>query len=517
MNSLFLRLSILYCLGALALTCSKLDDFSDFDAVSGAAEYAIPLVDTDISLGDILKNFERNSSLTIDPDGTLRFNYSGDVITQTSNFLFNAIEHTLSQFPIIPITSRRMALPFSSPNGLDLDRIDCKTGNITYYVVNRHPESVNVSIRFPDVRRNGVPLQFQFTMPPFSGSGQAPFATNIFAPASAEGYTISSSTDSIYIEYEAIRVNSGISDTLASVLVSIRDLTFTYAEGYLGNFIHQGGRDTIRIDFFDNWIRGDVYFEDPTVTFNIENSFGIPTRSLVNVFNVITVTGAILPLQSPYVTNGINFPYPAMNEVGQVKTDRFVFNKHNSNIDVILGAGPVAVDYDVNALTNPDNNPGIRGFITDESYYRVRVEVELPLHGRASGFVARDTFDLNLGDLTGVDFAEFKLFTENELPLDIELQAYFLDAEGRPLDSLFNTQQLVVRSTGVNAQGLAVGKATQSQIVPFSDARFERIKTARRVAIAASFSTLNNGTRSIKVLANQQIRIKLGAKLGKRR
>ncbi len=516
MSRFFILFFSVVSLLAAVLSCSKLDDFADFDVVSGTAEYAVPLVDTDISLSDILRNFEQNSTLTIDPDGTLRFNYSGDVITQNSSFIFAAIQHTLSQFPIIPVTSRRMALPFSSPGGLDLDRIDCKAGTITYYMANRHPESVNAVLTFPDVRKNGEPLTFQATLPPYSGTGDPPFFTNVFSPASVEGYTITSSTDSIYIEYEAIRAG-GISDTLTNVLVSIQNLEFTYAEGYLGNFIHEGGRDTIHIDFFDNWVRGDVYFEDPTVTFDIENSFGIPTRSLVNVFNVITVNGAVLPLQSPYVTNGIDFPYPGINEVGQVKSDRFVFNKQNSNIDVILGSGPIAVDYDVNALTNPDNNVGIRGFITDESYYRVRVEVELPMFGRASGFIAQDTLNLNLGDLSGVDFAEFKLFTENELPLDIELQAYFLDENGIVLDSLFSGQQLVVQGAPVNGQGISTGKATRSTLIPFEEARFERVKAARRVAIAAAFSTINNGATSIKVLAHQNIKIKMGAKLGKKR
>jgi hypothetical protein len=513
----FIRLILVAAVAALVLfvSCSKLDDFSDFDVVSGTAEYAIPLVDTDISLGDILHNFEQNSSLTIDPDGTLRFNYSGDVITQTSEFFFEAIEHTLAQFPIIPITSRRMSLPFSSPGGLALDRIDCKTGTFTYYVTNRHPESVNATITFPDVKKNGQPLRFQMTLPPYSGTGDAPFSTNIFSPASVEGYIIESDIDSVFIEYEAIRA-SGISDTLASVLVSIQNLTFSYAEGSLSNYQFAGNRDTIEIDFFDNWTRGDVYFEDPTVTFHIENSFGIPTRSLVNVFDIITVNGEILPLQSPHITNGIDFPYPSINEVGQVKTRSFVFNKNNSNIDVVLGSSPVAVDYDISAATAPQSE-GTRGFITEDGFYKVRVEVELPLFGRASGFVAQDTFDINLGDLSEVDFAEFKLFTKNELPLEVELQGYFLDENNQVLDSLFQMQQLVVQGAPVNSEGISTSFATKSTLIPFSEERLARIKPARRLLVNTAFSTLNGGANSIKVLAHQNVHIQLGAKLGKKR
>jgi hypothetical protein len=512
MKKLFLPIS----LALLLVSCSKLEDLTAIDGVAGSSEFAIPLVNTSISLNDLLRNFEQNSSLTIDPDGTLRFNYSGDVITQNSGFMFDAIQHTLSQFPIIPVLSRRMALPFSSPEGLELDRIDCKSGTVAYYVANPHPDVVQVTVSFPDVKKNGIPLTFNVTLPPYSGTGDMPFATNFFFPTSVTGYTIASNTDSIFIEYQAIRPN-GVSDTLHNVLVSIQNLQFTYAEGYLGNYTHQGGRDTILIDFFDNWTRGDVYFEDPTVTFHIENSFGIPTKSVVNVFNVLTADGRILPLESPYVTNGIDFPYPTINEVGQVKSRRFVFNKHNSNIDLILGSRPVAVDYDVNALTNPDNNPGIRGFITDQSFYRVRVEVELPLHGRASGFAALDTFDLNLGELNNIDFAEFKLFTDNEMPLDISLQGYFLNEQGQVIDSLYQQQQLVVRGAPVNNLGVSSGSNTQSSSAIFEAQRFSRIKEARKIAIQAAFSTINNGTSSIKVLANQNIRIKLGAKLGRNR
>lgn len=512
----FFRLFLLTAAAALLLfvSCSKLDDFSDFDSVSGTAEYAIPLVNTSISLGDILGKYE-NSSLTIDPDGTLRFNYSGDVITQTSEFFFDAIEHTLAQFPIIPITSRRMSLPFSSPGGLALDRIDCKTGTFTYYVTNRHPESVNATITFPDVKKNGQPLRFQMTLPPYSGTGDAPFSTNIFSPASVEGYIIESDIDSVFIEYEAIRA-SGISDTLASVLVSIQNLTFSYAEGSLSNYQFAGNRDTIEIDFFDNWTRGDVYFEDPTVTFHIENSFGIPTRSLVRVFDIITVNGEVLPLQSPHITDGIDFPYPSINEVGQVKTRSFVFNKGNSNIDVVLGAGPVAVDYDISAATAPQSE-GTRGFISEDGFYKVRVEVELPLYGRASGFVAQDTFDINLGDLNEVDFAEFKLFTKNELPLAVELQGYFLDENNQILDSLFQAQQLVVQGAPVNGQGISTGVSTKSTLIPFSEERLARIKSARRILVNTAFSTTNGGANSIKVSANQKIQVQLGAKLGKKR
>ena len=75
-----------------------------------------------------------------------------------------------------------------------------------------------------------------------------------------------------------------------------------------------------------------------------------------------------------FLRNGIDFPYPTINEVGQVKRDTFTFNNTNSNLDVVFGSGPIAVAYDVDAFTNPFGDTGLKGFITDKSFYRVQVQ-----------------------------------------------------------------------------------------------------------------------------------------------
>jgi hypothetical protein len=235
----------------------------------------------------------------------------------------------------------------------------------------------------------------------------------------------------------------------------------------------------------------------------------------VNTLNVITVKNEILPLESPYVTNGIDFPYPSMSEMGQVKKSSFSFTKDNSNIANILGAGPVAIDYDVDAVTNPNNDVNIRGYITDQSYYKINMEVELPLYGRASGFVTRDTINLDLSSYDEVDNAEFKLVVDNAIPLEVAIQGYFLDANNVIVDSLLTGPQTLVPGAPVDANGAATGTQQKVSFIPFEDARFARIRdNAKRLWLNAAFSTLNNGNTSVRVLNTQDVRIRLGAKLG---
>jgi hypothetical protein len=495
----------------LLSSCNQFDDFEQIDEVRFSAEYAIPLVDMRVSIHEILNQVKEDATIFVDPDGQIRFQYQGEVITQSSLDLFAAINQSLP--PVIPVTSPRMALPFASPDGIEVDRIDLKGGSLTYYFESRLPKPAEVRITMPQVRRNGQPISFRHNLPAYSGSGDPPRATNFFLPADLAGYTIVPEGDSVYIVYEAL-MNDGAQGQLSNFLVRIENLSFIYAEGYLGNQIHKGGRDTIHIDFFDNWVRGDVYFEEPKVTFRFENSFGIPTRSIVNLFNVVTVQGQVLPLRSGIVEKGIDFPFPSMQEIGKTKHSTFTFTKENSNIDVLLGSGPVAVDYDVDALTNPDNDRDIRGFITDSSYYRVQIVVDLPLYGRAVDFLARDTFALDFSQYGDIRHVEFKMVVDNGLPLDVDVQAYFLDEKGVALDSLFDRRQRLVAAAPVVANGVAEGETRQVTYAPYSAERFSGIRSARALALVAAFSSAGGGDASVRIFAQQGIRVQVGAKLG---
>ena len=502
----------------LAFTaCQRFDELEGLDSAQYDAEYALPLLNTSLSIKDALEKFEDLSTIIIDPDGVIHFTYSGDVITQSSDTIFKKINETLSGVPI-PITSKRMALQLEFPDGISFDRLLFKKGILRWTFQHKHPDPVQFQMTLPQVSKDGQPLTLTGSLPGYSGSGTAPtYLLGVLNPTALDGYEVVPDpvTDSVYVEYELLRSN-GQPDTATFVGITFDSLRFSYMEGYLGIQEHKGGRDTILIDFFDNWVRGDIYFEDPTVVFNIENSFGIPTESRVKVFEVFTVQGDILPLESQYVTDGIAFPYPSIDEVGVIKRENFVFNKQNSNIDVILGAGPLAIDYDVDAITNPDSNTNIRGFITDSSYYKVRVEVDLPLYGRSFDFVGRDTFNIEFNNYENVRNAEFKLVTVNGLPLDVAVQGYFLDESGTVLDSLFESRQRVIESAAVNSNGVSISPTEDVTFIDYPDARFDRIRTSKRIAIVAAFSTINEGQQSVKILADQAVQVKLGVILGVR-
>src|SRR5690606_25412531 len=116
-----------------------------------------------------------------------------------------------------------------------------------------------------------------------------------------------------------------------------------------------------------------------------------------------------------------------------------------------------------------------------------------------------------------VDDAEFKLVVDNAIPLDVEVQAYFLDASNNVIDSLLDAPQRIVGAAPVDSQGEPTGVTRKITFAPFAEARFQKIKTsATRILLNTAFSTLNNGNTSVKIYSSQDVKIKMGVKLGVR-
>ncbi len=492
-------------------SCNQFADLEDLQGANYRAEYAVPLINTEFGMADILANFEEEATLSADADGLLHFRYSGDVLTKTADDIFATINQDIPPVLGIAITQERQGLPFMLPGNVTFDRINLNMGKFGFQIKNDHDKSVEITLTLPTVKKDGVALSVTRTLPAYSGTGPVPSLSNALSPISLADYVVTTENDTIFVEFMAVDSDGLVVPPADGTVIGITEIRFDYAEGYLGQEIYEGGRDTIEIDFFDNWILGDVYFENPVITMSIENSFGIPTRSVINVFNILTVTGETLPLESELIDNGVDFPYPTLDEVGEVKTNSYTFTRDNSNIDVVLGSQPVAIDYDVNAITNPEEDTEVRGFITDSSYYKVRVNVDLPLYGNAVNFIARDTFDLNLETYDNVQSAEFKLVTENGLPLAVDVQGYFMDENGVVLDSLLLDVERLIAAAPVDAMGNPTMETRKVTFADFGAERFARIRGTQRLLLVATFSTTNEGTQSVRLNVDQRVKFKLGA------
>lgn len=490
----------------MASSCSNFDEFEE--SLETKRELAVPLFHTTTTLVDLLDGFSDETFVTLGPDDLITLNYKGDVTRRNAEELFDFIN-----FIFVPLEGAVSSFPFDLPGTLDVTLMRIKAGNIGLQFKNNFDEEVDVTVTIPQLTKNGVMYSRNKLM------GSSSSGNNEWIDLSGlTGYDLGGGDDSLKIFYTAIR-QSDMQQVLfdETPTLGITGLEFSYIEGFWGTEPLDLARDTIEIEFFENWVQGDVYFEDPSIEIAVDNSFGFPVRSQVNLLDILNVDQDVISLESQYITDGIDFAYPALNELGEVKTTVFDFTKDNSNVVDVLSSGPVWVDYDVDAISNPDGIQEI-GFMLDTSFFKVQVSVELPFRGRVNNFKARDVFNVNFDSYDDVEYIEFKMVVDNQIPLGIDVQMYFADANEIIIDSLYTGSTNILSPAPVNQSGDVTGTETETVTFATIDAaKFNRIKDAKKLIVEGSFFTTAASTNNpsiVNLKADQEVNIRMGMKVG---
>jgi hypothetical protein len=460
-------------------------------------EWAVPLIDTKKSFGDIINGFDPKAFIQIGTDSTVILRYKGNFISQSSINIFDKFKDVF--FPVLDST---MAVPFSLPSGVHVDYVDVKKGILRWGFA-APPEPLDVTISIPRLTKNGVAFTKNFRL-----------AGLLLDQLDMAGWSLASENDSIKIFTKARKVSNGQPYNLKSGGgYQIQNFEFAFAKGYFGQTIFDGPQDSIAIDFFDKWKNGSVYFDKPRMIITLDNSFGVPVRAIMKQGEVIALDGRRLPLQSP-LTTGLNINYPSINEIGKSKRTVVIFDQTNSNIADIMSTNPVAIQYDIDGLTNPDQNTNITGFMTDSSRFELQVEVEVPMIGKAKSFEVNDTFDINLSKATDLTQAEFKIITDNGMPIDLNVQGYFSTDKGVVIDSMYAVKSPILRGAPVNSGGLPISITTTENLITINAEKMKKIRTASKLIVRYAFSTTNNGAVPVRLTSMQNVRVRIAVKFG---
>lgn len=495
-------------------SCNKFDDLEDLSLDNTDREFAVPVGQASFTLGELIESFGAGANFFIDPDNTIRLNYRAELpIESGADKIFEEIQKKLEEpvagLEFLPVIDTSIVLPFGTgdPN-VEIDFMDLKKGLLIYQIQNLELEAVSVDFSIPQAIKNGESLSEKFDLLP-GGSRQDTVDLS-------DHRVLPAANDSISFEYNAVTA-SGESIKMPVFFIKIDSVEFSYAEGYFANQVHEGAPDSIVIDFFNEWTNGDVYFEDPKVSFYSKNSFGIPTQAKINAFEIETLKLGRKALESPVIDDPANAPkfgYPSLSQVGVTIIDTFSFDKNNSNIAELLGAGPKKIYFDVDAVTNPDSNSAVRGFIDESSKYVFEVEADLPLFGRTNGFAVSDTIGWDFSNNNTIQEAEFKIIADNELGVEIRLQGYFINSSGMIVDSLFSERTALIKAAPVDEYGYTTNVATTTNYSTFSAERFEGIRDADRLVLDSQFFSPEDGSKSIRIGADQKMNLRMGLKFG---
>ena len=502
---LFITCFISAAIGCVVLltACQQTTELTNIDEIKYDAGYAIPLVKAKFSLNDFIQaRLDTTIDLIIREDGLLSLVYRSDVAEGRSETLLKELQAQLP--PVFPMSSPRTAFPLDLGNGLAVKKLFLKTGKLGYFIQNPNPEPLDVVITLANFKKDGVVLEYKTKLSGYSGNGVLPTSSNAFSPTNIAGYTLEAINDSLVLQYKATKPN-GEQAILQNVLFQLSDATISYVEGSLGRSVFEAASDQLYLDAFETIEPYTLIFDDLSINLYVENSFGLPTRAIVDELKTSNKFGDVKTVTGTFSQSGFDLPYPALNEVGKVKRDTFVIDRRNSTIAEASAISPLYVDYSLSTLINPDNVLGLTGFITDSSYYKVDVEVLFPFIGKSTGYYYEEKFPVNLPQIDGIYAADFKVFTTNEIPLDIEIQGYFQDENGVVIDSLFTKPQVVFASQ----------KAAET-ITKLDEKRYTNLRKASSILIGTRTTSSGGGNQSIQILSSQGLDIRIGAILRKR-
>lgn len=513
-------LLVLVGLGLLLQACNK-SDLKSPEWADHTAEYALPLFSTSLSMNDlaqnVLDNNSPNDTLIINPDKTITLIYSGDV-TETKATVIS--EDFLSGTLPFVVLDSVYPLTINTGNNLFIRQADLTEGTVSMGFTNSFSETVTGELVIPTLTKNGQP----FTQPFNVAAGQ----TTLSVPVNLNGWHLETADNVFEIRYY-MYLPDGTRVRVSGMLVLFQGLKFSYLEGYWGKQEYALSTDTIDIDINQTNLQGNVKVKNPRVTITVFNSYGFPTRGLIKYLRFRGQNGELIELQSELIQagteTGIDFAYPqlALGQVGQTKATTFSFDNTNSNIEEIFNAQPTQLIYEVTGLANAEDDNTITGFITDSSTVRLNVKVELLLEGQLKDFAADQTLDLNFGDLGGdvvdsteFEGAEFKIVTENRIPLTAAVQVYFRDGNDATIDSLFvGSRRDVLVGAPVDATtGLPQGQTRTETFVVVSPERFNRIRReAKKAFLETRFTTSFSGEVPVKFLIDQSAAVRMGVKL----
>ncbi|MFT5166539.1 MAG: hypothetical protein ACI8P3_001771 [Saprospiraceae bacterium] len=492
---------MLFCTCVLFFhACKNYEDFREIDSVNYEPTFAVPLVNSSLSLDDVWESVEDDISyLYIAPDGSMSINYSQDQI----QIGVAEIIQDIADFPIVLIDSA-MSVPVLMPDNVVVTKTHLKNGTISFDIQSMHTEDIDLTIFFPDLTQNGVPFEMST---PILYQGSSPSFASI-APTSLENFDLSIPDGNLEIRYEAYNT-SGNRVLLDLISGEAKDFEYSHIEGIWSNESFTLAIDTINIDIAENWVDGQISFEDPKLTINLSNSIGVPISIKTQNMIAYTADGNAIPVTSVF-DDGYMVNYPALTEIGQEKTDQIILDKNNSNIVSVFNALPEYITYEVIAILNPENSSGI-GFVSDNSTVKGNIEVEIPIYGTASGFTLETNTDFDMEDFEDMAYGTFKLITINEIPLDLNMQLYFMDESDNIIDSLFEYQQIILASPGIGINNMLLNPSEETNIIDISSERLDMIRLTNSIKTKAAFSTANGGTVPVRILSTQKVAVKLGA------
>ena len=208
----------------------------------------------------------------------------------------------------------------------------------------------------------------------------------------------------------------------------------------------------VPMTFFREFESGEVIFENPRITYTVDNYYGVPigfffdnvSTSRTDTMGVVTrenLAGDVL--ESPAV-------FDATEGIG-VTPNRtsFSITPGNSTLQDLFKFLPLNLNNSLRGIVNPDNEAISGNVVGENGRLEIKTRIELPLQAVVDSLVTIIDFDMNDGLSFGeADSVTLRIVTLNSTPLDGHMVMEFFSADSVKLYDVPQSQAFQSATVG---------------------------------------------------------------------
>lgn len=452
------------CLPLLTITSCKPDSTADWSPT-----FAGPLVNSTLTISDILDRIASDSSLFSDDDGLIYFTFENELFDYSPADLFqldygtNVIDNEVPFSPALQsaldlnggasfsfgqgvLTIEPAVLnPDGSQFNILIDSMYLFEGDLLVNINSTMGHGGYLDIQIPNmVNADGDMFMYQLEWPENVTTGAS--TASLMVPLNGYFIDFTQSTDNDSYNHLDVDMTVNIvkSDYIAddndniTFTLELDGMDFELVYGDFGPGSYLLGKDTIDFNPFTEFVDADFYLSDPRINLRINNGIGLGNmNSFVEDLMYIDNNGSLNEVL--YNPDAIQPMINAPVTVGQFAETFEQISNEDGDLSAMMSPSVRQLIYGIYGVIN-NNPPNTQSFIHRDYGVSANLDLEIPMYGRIGDIDFTDTLDFDLGEqLAEVDSLVIKTNMESYFPANAYLQIYFLDADKNLLDSLYHS------------------------------------------------------------------------------
>lgn len=518
-------------------------DYSNFENIAlepFSTTYVFPVVDDSITLKEILERSDSISMLQENPDHSFSILFQDTLdagfATDQYDLPNQNFDESFSAPISVPVTldegdhlgpytqnfEKSITSIVNTGGTVALKEIDFATGSFEVRLLNNFNHRISGDLIISSLKDNqGDSLKITFDL---SGYGSqyvnsynlSNYHFDCYNKTTQNYNTFTYVLKDLLITSSGTPINPGDN---VDIEIRVTNPSFESITGKI-NYEFVQNNQSYNIDLFQAASNVQQHLEDPKLSIQLINTYGIPISITFNQFrmnnkdnNPFSLTSTRSEpgdLQIPNIANNIT---RIQNPGQQPAITTFVLNRDNSNIENAFDQVPTSIDFGA-TFTIGDNTNNHDYFITQSSEIKLISEAEIPVYGWAS-ITLTDTLDnLNLTDLDSMDIRvddadiTLSLKISNQIPFSIYAQASFLNDADQVLTTLFDgvADKKLIASPSTGTDGISNSTAVSYTDIRINKSKYELMADATKMVISYKFM-LGEVNDPVKILSTNTMGI----------